>query len=747
MKTKQLKSLTTGSRLITFAIVIPMLYSCAPRPKMTSPFNDAAALWAMRDLQSASENDVGLVPQGKVEVGVKLKEEEIQASEARGGDGYAARFDGGYFLTGGAGLQLTGQEMTLLMRVKDEDEKWESPLFARHDQDNKFSQIIYGTGKKLNYLWQTETGDKRLKKEDGKIIGQQRHSQKFMDGVLDLSIRTENIENNGWHDIIIRFAGPNLELFVDGVLVDEEWPHGNLFKFQGPFLIGAELSERETKSGFIGMIDHVALWDRALSQEEITKLSGGGDMVAKRDLEILGPKEINIQYWKPRGQAFAGDCLPYYHDGIFHMIYLFDRRHHGSKWGKGAHQFAHLSSKDLVNWEEHPKAVPILKQWENSMGTCNITYNHKDNKYYAFYTDCGSRAEYIDKPYIGNQVFTSVSEDGINYTKDFNSLLAGHDVEVFFDKKSDYFYLIRRGVELLKSLDLITWEDAKLNLVELPEGTSDECPDHFEWNGWYYFILGRNALWKSPKALGPWERIDPNIYDGLMVPKVSEYADNRRILAGFVDFPGWGGNIAMRELIQFDDGSLGMKWPIEVIPESGYPLEFGVELLSGGASASGKSISLNAKGNLETAVVYRLPQDLHIIMTVNARDARNFGLSFRGSGKTYSGRELRFEPGRERVQFGEPQDGDLAAESNDPRWEAYNLNIENVKGLDKQFELQVIVKEKIIDVVINNQRTIINRLRGHHDGDNLFFFAKNGSVSFDDIEIRPLTVKEYPFVY
>jgi hypothetical protein len=31
-------------------------------------------------------------------------------------------------------------------------------------------------------------------------------------------------------------------LFVDGVLVDEEWPHGALHGFQGPFLVGAAWS-------------------------------------------------------------------------------------------------------------------------------------------------------------------------------------------------------------------------------------------------------------------------------------------------------------------------------------------------------------------------------------------------------------------------------------------------------------------------------------------------------------------------
>ena len=80
------------------------------------------------------------------------------------------------------------------------------------------------------------------------------------------------------------------------------------------YLIGADLRNGALDSGFRGLIDHVALWDRALDQAEIIQLSGGKEAVARRDLEILGPREIRIQYWKPRGQAYAGDCLPFYDD-------------------------------------------------------------------------------------------------------------------------------------------------------------------------------------------------------------------------------------------------------------------------------------------------------------------------------------------------------------------------------------------------------------------------------------------------
>ena len=31
-----------------------------------------------------------------------------------------------------------------------------------------------------------------------------------------------------WHDVLIRFTGPKLDLSVDGVLMDEEWPVGRI---------------------------------------------------------------------------------------------------------------------------------------------------------------------------------------------------------------------------------------------------------------------------------------------------------------------------------------------------------------------------------------------------------------------------------------------------------------------------------------------------------------------------------------
>nr|HPM84630.1 hypothetical protein [Candidatus Anammoximicrobium sp.] len=80
----------------------------------------------------------------------------------------------------------------------------------------------------------------------------------FNDGVLPVSAPLDWVGRDGWHDVIVRFADTIVELYVDGVLIDEEWPHGALYRFHSPFLIGAGYSaEGRLQTPFSGEIDHV----------------------------------------------------------------------------------------------------------------------------------------------------------------------------------------------------------------------------------------------------------------------------------------------------------------------------------------------------------------------------------------------------------------------------------------------------------------------------------------------------------
>src|SRR5262245_40224186 len=114
-----------------------------------------------------------------------------------------------------------------------------------------------------------------------------------------------------------------------------------------------------------------------------------------------------MQYFRPHNQFNVGDTMPFFQDGTFHFLYLFDRGHHGARGGLGAHQWAHVTSRDLVHWTEQPLVVPIENDDEGSICTGSMFFHA--GTYYAFYATRGwDRVERLS---------ASTSDDGVHFTK------------------------------------------------------------------------------------------------------------------------------------------------------------------------------------------------------------------------------------------------------------------------------------------------------------------------------------------
>jgi len=687
-----------------------------------SPFSDAVAVWHMSDLSDAIGRNSALTVHGDARVGVELKGAEQEASRQRGGDGAVAEFRGGYLDAGqgAAGeLKLTGKAMSMCLRFRVAQGIDDTPLLSKH---GGHASLVY------NLFWTQLASRTSLGFELGTDFSQQ---------PLQLSVPADLINPTQWHDAVIRFDNAKVEMFVDGVLVDEEWPIGSLREGnEEPCLIGAESHAGSIKAKFHGQIDHAALWDRALSDTEIAALSGGPQSVVQRETEILGELNPCMQYWRPRGHnANVGDCMPFFHDGRFHLFYLFDRRHHRSKWGLGAHQWAHCSTTDLVHWQHHPMAIPITEQWEASICT-GSTFFHM-GKYYGFYA--------TRRPDRTQHLSLAVSADGIHFQKTEPNPLASpeagydpnhfRDPMVFQDQRTGLFHALvtarltdgRDGcIAQLVSKDLKAWELAEPFLIP---GRVTDCPDYFEWNGFYY-LLAEHVYWTSRNAQGPWTQPEPDRLDVLYVPKTAAFTGNRRIYASWLPDGGWGGNLVFRELIQHDDGALGTKFPPELIPATGDPLELAVEPITSDVSSDGSTVTINAREGFRAAELRSAARNARISFRVRpSADASYYGLCVKGSGRYEEGGELRFEPARERVQFGVAKAGGMGDES--------SRAITHVTGLDRPFTVDVIVKEDIIDACIDNRRTIIQRYPG--DGDRIFLFGQDAEVAFESIEVRPLT--------
>ncbi len=55
-----------------------------------------------------------------------------------------------------------------------------------------------------------------------------------LDGVLRAAAPVELSGPEGWHDILVCYEAPKLQLFIDGVLVDEEFTCGEICHFRSP---------------------------------------------------------------------------------------------------------------------------------------------------------------------------------------------------------------------------------------------------------------------------------------------------------------------------------------------------------------------------------------------------------------------------------------------------------------------------------------------------------------------------------
>jgi hypothetical protein len=67
----------------------------------------------------------------------------------------------------------------------------------------------------------------------------------------------------------------------------------------------------------------------------------------------------SMQYFKPKGDLFVGDCIPFSHNGTYYYYWLLDSAHHKSLNGLGGHQWALSTSSDLKHWKQFPLALKI----------------------------------------------------------------------------------------------------------------------------------------------------------------------------------------------------------------------------------------------------------------------------------------------------------------------------------------------------------------------------------------------------
>ena len=323
-------------------------------------------------------------------------------------------------------------------------------------------------------------------------------------------------------DIILAFYPYRVELYRNGELCDEEWPFGS--------------------SRFAG------------AQTTVCNVSA--DVCAMPMPPVSQGSFVGAEGWRPGGGVFVGDCMPFVYGDRYHVLYLKDRHHHRSKWGRGAHQWEHISTADLVHWEIHPMAVAIDDPMEGSI--CTGSHIYEGGRHYLYYTVRKS-------DWSPATIERSVSEDGLHYEKDrtFRFTLSEH-----YDQSSARDPKVIRGADGLAHMFVTTSETVSGNgaLAHLvsedgdhwreigsiyvsPDRDQPECSDYFEYRGKYYLIFshhGRAQYRYSDRPFDGWIIPEQPEIPCSSVPKAGIFGD-RIIFAGFRGIDGYAGVMTFME--------------------------------------------------------------------------------------------------------------------------------------------------------------------------------------------------------
>ena len=552
------------------------------------------------------------------------------------------------------------------------------------------------------------------------------------------------------HEIAVHFTGARLQIFADNKLMDENFPFGYTRVAKGArFRIApARVASAE-------------LYPEALGLSQTVEMKRA---------------ECAIQYFLPRGfNTWIGDVVTFFHAGRFHIFYLLDRRHHTSKFGQGAHIFEHLSSVDLVNWTEHECAVDIEEQWE----TCGTgTPFYLNGKYYFSYglhttrmipyeqTTLPMMKDYI-KSHRSTALFRqsdlsgypagaalSESDDGVHFRKTGLLMHSAENPSVFARKN---------GGALLLFEGMWTTDDLKgwicINPAFPPYGkaaalrNSLECPCMFEWNGHYYVLAGQTGFWHSKtdsfEQFTDLAAQGEDIYEGLGIPMVSEFGDDRRIMAGWPECDkSFGSCLVFRELIQHPDGRLGVKWLNEALPGTAMPV-----LLADQVAPEGKAYMTSQCGDSFLLEMQVQPGETGGVLAVR----------FAGSDPDVPGCEFQIRFEESRAQWNVAAEHGFAApippahelfKAADPSVDSFltlptkdylhmyagNFSIDHVRGLTAPFSVRFLVTHiprmdaTLLDVEIAGQRTMLSS-RKKLRVDRVSFASSNRGLKISNLSI------------
>jgi len=489
--------------------------------------------------------------------------------------------------------------------------------------------------------------------------------------------------------------------------------------------------------------------------------------------------------YSPTRGAAAGDTMPFYHDGHWHLFFSQPPVDAWEYVERARVSTAYLKSKDLVNWEVMPDAFGPGEHGEcDGDGIWTGSVIEHQGTYHFFYTG------YNRESSSPQSICKTTSTDLANWTKsDQNPLILPdnrwyetvdwRDPFVYRDEEADCFKMLisarlksgpqfRRGcIAVATSKDLEKWEVgpplASSMLTHCPE-----CPEIFQLGDWWYLVESRYSermqtvyrVSRSPN--GPWESRKLDSLDGRRFYAAKSASDGeRRFSFAWIPFRKfheadnnwvWGGELGSpRELKSLEDGTLICQLPKEIssiytnsIPHTLNPIH--------GKWNTQDSYQCEAYGEYGFAL-FDISEDEEMLLDITIEPSDNTEavgvlIEPKGEQDLDSGYQLSIEPMKQRVIF------DRWPASMDPLWDSLVLNerhkikvyqeidnplIERPLAFvpkDNKYHIQILRKGSAIECFVADQVVASYRIYDNSPTHKWGLFVQEGKATFHQVGFR-----------
>ena len=462
-------------------------------------------------------------------------------------------------------------------------------------------------------------------------------------------------------------------------------------------------------------------------------------------------------FYRPQPGA-AGDFIPFYWQGEYHLFYLRDWRDSaqpGISWW-------HLATRDFVHFQERGEAIPRGAPDQLDADAWTGSVIARGGTFHLFYT--GHSDRYAGTGAATQVVLRATSSDLDHWTKDPEFALwppsSGYETAdwrdpfVFWNEQAaEYWMLVaarrdrgpgrHRGcVALLASPDLEAWE------LRAPLWAPDlyythECPDLFRLGDWWYLVYSTFSecfathyrMGRSPA--GPWLAPAQDTFDGraYYAAKTAGEGDTRYLFGWLAtreeekDTGGWqwGGDLVVHQLAQQPDGSLAVRAPQSVLAPFSQPVAPAPRPVLGDWQVQPGQVAAQAAGRFSALALGPLPEEglLETAVTYQPGTA-SCGLLLRADQALDHYYQLRLEPARQRIVFDRwPRPGD----------EPFTIERPLALAPGNPVTLRVLVDGTCLVAYADDRVALSCRMYDHREGE-WGVFVSEGAARFGEPSLR-----------